>query len=320
VSTAVEVLEQSKAGRRGMVVLEIASRIGYIARGVVYISVGLIAFLAAIDVAPRPRGPVAALEAWGQWPVGVFLLWLAAFGLAAFCGWRILQSVFDVESRGRGLYALGGRIGQGFSAIMYFILTWSTFKLIDTLADLHQVDDQAATRAVVKTLLAFPYGGWLVFAMGVVTIAIGIGNLIQASLRNFTKRLDSNPKFSRRAARLARVGYSARGVVFFLVGLSIATAGLKASEANAYSAGGALSYLRGLPFGDALLGFTAVGLVAFGLFAFVEARYRDIGLIRRAADTSLRQARLDIHETDPDPRPDAVRDRRGRRLHRAGGL
>jgi hypothetical protein len=109
-------------------------------------------------------------------------------------------------------------------------------------------------------------------------------------------------------------------VVFFLVGLSIATAGLRSSEADAYSTGGALSYLRQLPFGDGLLSFTAVGLIAFGLFAFVEARYRDIGLIRRAADTSSRQARLDLHETDHDPRPGAVRDRRGRRLHRPGRL
>jgi len=196
--------------------------------------------------------------------------------------------VFDVEGRGPGLYAWCGRLGQGFSAIMYAILTVSTFKLIDTLADLHQIDDQAATRGAVKTLLAFPYGGWLVFGIGVATIAIGLGNLLQATLRNFTKRLDANPKFSRRAARLARVGYCARGFVFFLVGLSIATAGLSNRDAEAYSAGGALSYLRALPFGDGLLSLTAVGLIAFGLFAFVEARYRDIGLIRRAADTSSR--------------------------------
>jgi hypothetical protein len=295
-----------------MVVLELISRTGYIARGVVYISVGLIALLAAIGVAPRPRGPIAALEAWGQWRFGVFLLWLAAFGLAAFCFWRILQSVFSVEGRSKGLLAWGGRIGQGFSAIMYFVLTWSAFKLIDTLADLHQVDDQAATRAV----LAFPYGGWLVFAVGVATMAIGLGNLIQASLRNFTKRLDANPKFSRRAQRMARVGYCARGFVFFLVGLSIATAGLRNHDAEAHSAGGALSYLRSLPFGDGLLSLTAVGLIAFGLFAFVEARYRDIGLIRRAADTSSRQARLEDHETDHDPRSGTVRDRRGWGLHR----
>jgi len=288
VSTAVEVLEQSKAGRRGLVVLELASRIGYCARGVVYISVGLIALLAAIGVAPRPRGPVAALEAWGQWPLGLVLLWLAGFGLAFFAGWRILQSVFDVEGRGPGLYAWGGRLGQGFSAVMYAVLTFSTFKLIDTLADLQQIDDQAATRGAVKTLLAVPYGGWLVFAVGVATIAIGLGNLLQASLRNFTKRLGCNPQFSRRAQRLARIGYCARGFVFFLVGLSIAAAGLKNRDAEAYSAGGALSYLRSLPFGDGLLSLTAVGLIAFGLFAFVEARYRDIGLIRRAANTGSR--------------------------------
>jgi hypothetical protein len=218
-------------------------------------------------------------------------MWLTAFGLAGFCGWRILQAVFSVEGRHPGIAGVLGRIGQGFSAVMYAVLTASAFKLLDTLQDLHQVDDQAATRAVVKTLLHFPYGGKLVFVVGLATMAIGLNNLIQAAMRNFTKRLACNPKFGRRAARLARIGYSGRGVVFFLVGLSIATAGLKSSEADAYSAGGALSYLRSLPFGDALLSFTAVGLIAFGLFAFVEARYRDIGMIRRSLDTTSPPAR-----------------------------
>ena len=56
-------------------------------------------------------------------------------------------------------------------------------------------------------------------------------------------------------------------------------------------AGGALSYLRSMPFGDALLAFTAAGLIAFGLFAFVEARYRDLGLVRRQAATDCADAR-----------------------------
>jgi hypothetical protein len=290
-ANAVEVLQETRAGRRSLVILELASRIGYLARGVVYISVGLIALLAAIGVAPSPRGPIAALEAWGEWRFGVFLLWLTAFGLAAFCGWRILQSVFNVEGRSPGFAGWCGRIGQGFSAVMYLVLTYSAFKLIDTLADLHQMDDAASTRAVVKTLLNFPYGGKLVFVLGAATMLIGLGNLVQAALRDFAKRLACNPKFGRRAVRLARVGYSARGVVFFLVGLSIASAGLHASDADAQSAGGALSYLRSLPFGDALLGFTAVGLIAFGLFAFVEARYRDIGMIRASLATSSPGAR-----------------------------
>ncbi|HET9159279.1 MAG TPA: DUF1206 domain-containing protein [Caulobacteraceae bacterium] len=313
-ANAVQVLQASRTGRGSLIVLELASRVGYLARGVVYISVGLIAFLAAIGVAPRPRGPIAALEAWGEWRFGVFLLWLTAFGLAAFCGWRIMQSVFNVEGRSPGLAGWCGRIGQGFSALMYLVLTWSAFKLIDTLADLHQLDDAASTRAVVKTLLNFPfYGAKIVLAVGVVTMAIGVGNLVQAALRNFAKRLRCNPKFGRKAIRLARIGYSARGVVFFLVGLSIATAGLHSSDAEAQSAGGALSYLRALPFGDALLGFTAIGLIAFGLFAFVEARYRDIGMIRASLATSSRDARLVAYETDPDPHAGAFRDRRGRR-------
>ncbi|MET0293663.1 MAG: DUF1206 domain-containing protein, partial [Phenylobacterium sp.] len=51
-------------------------------------------------------------------------------------------------------------------------------------------------------------------------------------------------------------------------------------EASAGPAGGleaALEALRGGPFGEALLGLTAGGLIAFGLFALLEARYRRLG-------------------------------------------
>ncbi len=282
---AVEVLQQSSPGRGGLRLLDLASRTGYVARGVVYVSVGLIALLAAMGIAPRPRGPIAALEAWGQWPMGIFLLWLIAFGLAAFSGWRILQSVFDAEAKGWRLYAACGRVGQAFSAIMYAALSFSAFKLIDAIVDLHQVDDEARTRAVIQRLLDLPHGAALVLWVGIAAVAIGLGNLIQSVARTFGKRLTSHPKFTRRARVLARFGYGARGIVFILVGASVVAAGAHASSLEAQSAGGALSYLRSMPFGDALLASTAAGLIAFGLFAFVEARYRDLGLVRREAAT-----------------------------------
>src|SRR5690242_10700910 len=69
---------------------EYAARLGYMARGVVYLSVGAIALLAVAGAVPHTRDVGGALLAWAQWPAGVALLWLTGLGLYGFAGWRAL--------------------------------------------------------------------------------------------------------------------------------------------------------------------------------------------------------------------------------------
>src|ERR1700761_3469770 len=69
-------------------VAEMAARLGYMARGVVYLSTGFIALLAVARVVPHTHSPIVALEQWARWPLGVVLLWLTGVGLYGFAGWR----------------------------------------------------------------------------------------------------------------------------------------------------------------------------------------------------------------------------------------
>ena len=79
-----------------------AARVGYASRGAVYLSIGAMALLKALGLTPHAEGAIGALRAWGQWPIGVALLWVTGVGLCAFAGWRALQSVFDIERLGHG--------------------------------------------------------------------------------------------------------------------------------------------------------------------------------------------------------------------------
>lgn len=277
--------------RHWLKLLEWTCRAGYAARGFVYVATGLISVLAAIGLAPRPRGPLAALEAWAQWPLGFVLIGFAGIGLWAFAGWRALQSIFDVEGQGAGPHALMVRAGQAISGIVYGLLAASAFSLIDAMAHLHRVDEQAQTGEGIIYLLALPGGEALVIAAGVFVIVCGVGNLMQAVMRDFGRTLECSDAAGRNAAVLGRLGYAARGLVFLPVGLSISLAGLHARSSEVRGAGAALSGLRALPFGDALLGFAGAGLIAFGLFGFVEARWRNLGLIRSRPETEPRFVR-----------------------------
>jgi hypothetical protein len=257
--------------------LQLACRAGYAARGFVYLSVGLVAFLAATGRTPEAESAQSSLiQAWADWPAGVALVWLTAFGLCGFAVWRLLQSVFDADREGSSPKALAKRAGQALSGLVHAGLAVSLFGLIEAFDDIAEPDDQAETQAMVAAVLDWPYGGLMVATAGLFVFGVGIGNILQGFKRDMCERLTCDNEIGRWADALGRAGHIARGAAFLPAGWFLASAGLKARASEASGLGGALEALKEQPGGPAILAAIAVGLIAFGLFAFVEARYRII--------------------------------------------
>jgi hypothetical protein len=257
---------------------ELAARAGYLARGAIYLSIGAIGLLAALDLTPRAKGAVGALEAWGDWPAGQFLLWLVGLGLYGFAGWRALQALFDVDRCGHTAKGWLARAGQAVSGVTYASLAVSVFGLLDAIEDLHEADDQAATRAAVAHALEMPWGEVLVAGVGLFVLAAGIASIVRAFGDHFGRALDCAPETRAWAGPLARFGYFGRGVALLPAGGLMVAAGLHARASEARGVGGALQILEAQPFGGPILGFTALGLVAFGLFAITEGWLRRMSI------------------------------------------
>lgn len=258
-------------------VVELVCRLGYAARGAVYVSIGLIALLAALERTPHAESPLGALEAWAAWPFGTFLLWVIAGGLCGFALWRLLQSVFDADHQGRKLKALLNRIGQGVSGLVYSALAVSLFELLDALEDFGEADDDAQTREGLAELLAAPGGELAVMALGLFIAGVGVGNIVQGVRRNFCDGLSCDRRTARWLEPLGRVGYIGRGLAFLPAGLLAIRAGVR-TRVGEQGLGAALDLLERQPFGSWILALTALGLVAFGLFALAEARYRKMSV------------------------------------------
>jgi hypothetical protein len=256
-------------------VAEMAARLGYMARGVVYLSTGFIALLAVARLVPHTHSPIRALEAWAQWPLGVVLLWLTGLGLYGFAGWRALQSVFDADRQGKSAKAWASRGGQALSGLIYGSLAVSVFGVIDTLHDLRHAEIEKTSERVAG-VMAWPLGPALVMLLGAFIVACGLGNAVRACVDDFGATLKCDPQAAVWARRLARVGYFGRGLAMLPVGFFMLAAGWHERAAEAKGVGGALWAVHGVPGGDVVLAFVALGLVAFGAFAFVEAFYRPI--------------------------------------------
>jgi hypothetical protein len=76
------------------------------------------------------------------------------------------------------------------------------------------------------------------------------------------------------AGAAGRVGHAARGVTFGITGVYLLVAALHQSPEEARGLAGALAALLEQPYGPVLLGVVAAGLAMYGLYMFVEARYR----------------------------------------------
>ncbi len=256
--------------------IELASRIGYAARGLVYLSIGSIVLLAALDLTPRAKGASGVMRAWAEWPLGWALIGGIGVGLASFAAWRILQAVFDADRHGRSPKAWAVRTGQAVSGLVYGGLALSAFELLDELEDVGEVDEEQTVHHTARTVLDLPYGDTLLIAAGLVVLAFGVGNVVQGLVQDFGKRLKCDDRLCRVVVPLAKAGYGARGLASLPLGVFLVMAGVQARAGEARSWGGALQAVERQPFGGSALCLVAAGLIAFGLFGLVEARYRRI--------------------------------------------
>ncbi len=262
-----------KAARKA---LETTSRFGYAARGLVYLSVGAIALLAALDLTPKAKGTGGAIEAWAQWPLGLALITAVAVCLIAFSIWRFLQAAFDADHHGLDPKGIAIRVGQAVSGVIYGALAFSTLELLDGFEDIGEADESDSARSFAAEVLAMPHGDWIMILAGLALLAVGVGNLIQGAVQDFAKRLKCSDALCRWAVPLGRIGYVGRGLATLPAGVFLMRAGIEARSSEARSWGDALQTLEGQPYGSLILGAIGAGLIAFGLFGVFEAFFRRI--------------------------------------------
>jgi len=251
--------------------LERLARIGYAARGTVYALVGFLAVETALGTRSRVTDTRGALqEIAGR---STALLWLIALGLAGYALWRIVQGFLDPEHKGTDLKGLAHRVGRVGSGLIYGGLAWAAVKIA---LGAHAAGGGRAYQAWTAKLMSEPFGRWLVAAVGIGVIAGGLFQIRRGWTEKFRKeiRLQEMDATERKLAiNSGKLGLIARGVVFLISGWFLIQAAWRFDPSQARGLGGALAALAGQPHGAILLGLVAVGLIAFGAYSLLLARY-----------------------------------------------
>ncbi len=255
--------------------METLARLGYVAKGLVYGVIGILALFAAFNIGGETTDTTGALQAIAAQPFGQLLLAFIAFGLVGYVFLRFIQAINDPRQKGTDTKGILIRLAYMLSGIAYISVAANAALLAIGASNSGGNDDskQDWTAMVMQQ----PFGRWLVGIVGAVTIGAGFWRLYQAYKIKFRKKLKLHTLSLRQQSclvHISRFGLAARGIVFVMIGFFILQAAKNYDPEKVRGLDGVLLTLTQQPFGKALLVLMALGLISYALYLLLQARYR----------------------------------------------
>jgi hypothetical protein len=265
---------QATAGAAPWIV--VLARVGYAAKAVLYATIGVLAAKAALGAGGRTTDTRGAMGTMLDAPFGRALLGLMALGLFGYAAWRVVEAIADPERRGTDAKGLAVRASFVARGILHAGLAVSALRV--ALHNDRSGGGGSGQKADSWTARAMDLGGeWLVWAIALGVGGYGLYQIYRAYAAKLSKQLDLG-RMSAEAGRwvvtVSRIGIAARGVVFGMIGLLLARAASSHEPGRAGGIADALGALAGL--GRWPFAAVALGLVAYGMYELLNARYRRI--------------------------------------------
>ncbi|RYE72885.1 MAG: DUF1206 domain-containing protein [Oxalobacteraceae bacterium] len=248
------------------------ARFGYAARGGVYLLLGGLALTSAIWVGDYASGSSDALSSLLGLPFGRVLLGLIAIGLLGYVLWKMAQGLLNADNRDDDLKGFATRAGQLISGGANLFLMLSAARLALSLGQSSGNGEQAAS----AWLLRQPFGPLILGLVACGVLGAGVIQVFYGVSHGYRKRLRLPSLQKRWMEPVCAFGLVARGVVFTIVSGFLFYAAFTVSPDQAGGTKEALDYVHALPFGRILYGVVSLGLVAFGLYGIIQARYRRV--------------------------------------------
>jgi Domain of Unknown Function (DUF1206) len=256
--------------------LRIAARAGFVARGAIYLLIGIIALEIALGKGGQAdRGGALAQIAAKSY--GTFVLWLLVVGFAGLALWRFSEAAFGAV--GPDGHEASERLKSLARALLYSFFFVSTLQLVTGTSSSATGNGNKQSEALTARLMTHSGGRLLVGLVGLVVLVIGAMLAREGWKKEFLKRMNFGgaPSGTRSTVeRLGVVGGVARGAVVAVAGVFLIIAAVRFSPSKAEGIDGSLRAFAHTPLGPVLLILVAVGLIAFGLFSWCEARWRRV--------------------------------------------
>ncbi|MBT2227260.1 DUF1206 domain-containing protein [Nonomuraea sp. NEAU-A123] len=250
-------------------VLNRLTRVGLACRGVLYALIGLLAMQIAFEGGGREADKAGAISTVARLPFGEVVLWVMVAGFVALTLWQLSEALLGGPGVGDRLKA------AGYAAV--YVLICST--LLSVLLAGKATSDDEKSRDATEALLGLPGGPFLVGAIGLGLVALGVYWVREGVTKGFREELNlgqMSPRARSVMDRLGLAGYVARGAIAALAGVFVVQAAITYDPDKAGGLDATLRAFAETPVGPWLLVVVAVGLMLFAGYCFGESRWRRV--------------------------------------------
>ena len=264
-----------KDAEQGRGWLAVVARAGIVAKGISYGLVGFLAVKLAVGSSGKATSREGALASLAQEPLGKVGLALLGIGFVGFALWQLTRTVLGGRD-GDGAKGWAKRAGYLGRAAIYGALAFATWRILLGARGGSQTQEARENTAVV---LEWPGGRWIVAAAALAILGAGAWNVYRGAGQKFVDawRTGAMSRVARRwGTRAGVLGHVARGIVFGLIGAFLLKAAIEYEPREAVGLDGALQEVAQASYGRFALGIVACGLVLYGIFCLVDARFRDV--------------------------------------------
>lgn len=247
--------------------LKVLARAGFAASGLIHLLLGYLAIRVATHHGAE-SDQSGALAQVAKLPGGTVILWLTVIGLFALGLWLVIQAFIGIGSSSKKRWVRS--LVSAAKAAAYLALGWTAVTTAMGTATSASSSSQHATASI----LTLPAGRILLVVVGLIAIGVGIYMVVKGIRQKFREDISmpSGPA-AKPVAVFGVLGYVAKGIAVFVVGFLFISAAITLDPNKASGLDGALKSLAKLPFGQVILIAVGVGLICYGLYSFVRARY-----------------------------------------------
>jgi hypothetical protein len=261
--------------------LIVLARIGWLAKGLVYGLVGVLAFKIALDTAEPPAATTGgdptgaeasqsgAISEIARSSLGEIALWAVAIGLALYVLWRVVSILLPASPT---VKAWATRAAYAISALVYAFLAFSAVSFARS-GQSSRESENARVESFTRDFMDNSGGRWLVGLFGAVLVAIGVFFAYRAVTADFEDELEGGvgPVSREHLVRLGQIGWLGRAAMMGLIGLFLVRAAVQFDPAEAEGLDGALHRLAQTSWGPFAVAAVGVGLVLYGVYCVLSA-------------------------------------------------
>jgi uncharacterized protein DUF1206 len=246
------------------------ARGGYVMNGILHVLIGYLAIRIAFGSGSDDADPSGALATVAHRQGGNVALWLATTAFLFMALWRLVETVLGRSTDPKPQAALAegfDRVKALSLAVVYFAFAYSAYGFARGAGR----SSAQQTSTISARLMQTGIGTAALFAAGAITVGVGVYHCHKGASRGFLDDLKGEP--GALVTRLGIAGYLAKGATLAAAGVLVIVAASRSQPQKATGLDGALKALGAQPYGTILLTTAALGLVVYGLYSFVMARY-----------------------------------------------